>query len=345
MCGLYGFVTKKGSELSHPQKMLRQRIVTELGMKMQIRGDDSAGIGFEYKGKIHTFKKASRFDFLRKTKWYEEFTYDTRFVIGHTRAATMGAVTIPNSHPFIKGQTVGAHNGMVSNWFELNKEVSVDSEVIFEVLDKQRNPQEAFPLLDGSMALTWKHSEDENIHLVAHNNPLAYIEIPMLQTIFWCSTMWSLEQAIESFFGKKLPGSVDLPEDIVHTIKPDLSVEVQKVAFKKKAFPQITQLVKEIFGRNQDSSVSFKDRLIWSSVNDGCAQCEEYPSKLGFFYDDNARLVICADCARLNQHLVDDLEWIEMDYFNKVDAKILGEMANYETFREDAITERSVIIN
>ena len=41
---------------------------------------------------------------------------DTISIIGHTRAATTGAVTTRNAHPFSYGSIIGAHNGIIDNW-------------------------------------------------------------------------------------------------------------------------------------------------------------------------------------------------------------------------------------
>lgn len=57
-------------------------------------------------------------------------------VMAHTRYATTGKITIKNSHPFVCGDIIGAHNGCVSNFKELNelyhhRKCKVDSQHIF----------------------------------------------------------------------------------------------------------------------------------------------------------------------------------------------------------------------
>lgn len=66
-------------------------------------------------------------------------------VMGHTRYASTGEVTIKNAHPFELGSLIGAHNGIVANHQELNvrhqRTCEVDSEHIFLHL-QERKPLE-----------------------------------------------------------------------------------------------------------------------------------------------------------------------------------------------------------
>lgn len=64
------------------------------------------------------------------------------FMVGHTRAATGSTpANNRNNHPFISGEVVGVHNGILSNDRELAKKLNLDlkgecdSEVIFAGLD------------------------------------------------------------------------------------------------------------------------------------------------------------------------------------------------------------------
>ena len=69
----------------------------------------------------------------------------TLYMIGHSRAATSGTASDnKNNHPFISGNIVGAHNGVIVNDNELARLESLklkgqcDSEVIFALVDKNR---------------------------------------------------------------------------------------------------------------------------------------------------------------------------------------------------------------
>ena len=142
MCGLYGF--SKGSD--------RTRFMTPiLALHMESRGHDSWGVT----DGDYTFKHLGQI-----SDSFEEFWLDG--AITHTRAASCGAKTIRNAHPFEftgpDGKViVGIHNGHVSNWQDLKvkyperKSFEVDSEHIFAHLAEGKDVGE----LGGYGNLAW----------------------------------------------------------------------------------------------------------------------------------------------------------------------------------------------
>lgn len=120
MCGIFGF--SRSNEAT--------RLMTgPLALAMECRGHDSWGV--------------TDGDFVHKearaiSEGFVELDLDAP--IYHTRAASCGAVSDRNAHPFDftgeAGRVVGIHNGHISNWQVLKdnykrKEVQVDSEHIF----------------------------------------------------------------------------------------------------------------------------------------------------------------------------------------------------------------------
>ena len=122
MCGIAGWnlTEKPGNEF-----------FSTLAAAMQSRGEQAYGVyhgGMISKGigpileKLPASKMASLAGFL------------------HTRHATHGDVIAANAHPFAMGNLVGAHNGVLSNHYELNlahkRNFAVDSMHIFQhILD------------------------------------------------------------------------------------------------------------------------------------------------------------------------------------------------------------------
>lgn len=124
MCGLIGFT---GKQKANPF------IINKLMKANDKRGGHSTGY---YDGNDFVKvlgKSVGLHQQVRQLK--------TNKFIGHTRYSTHGARTIPNQHPFIYGDVIGAHNGVVYNYKDVGKEFScgeteVDSQMIFKVLDK-----------------------------------------------------------------------------------------------------------------------------------------------------------------------------------------------------------------
>lgn len=116
----------------------------------------------------------------------------------HTRRPSTGAVKVENSHPFIFGYVVGAHNGIVSNHEELNKKYDrkfeVDSMHIFAHLSEKR------PLDDirGYGAIEWWDGRDERLRLCFFAGGSLEVAEVRGFGIVWSSTQEHLRKAAEA---------------------------------------------------------------------------------------------------------------------------------------------------
>lgn len=137
----------------------------------------------------------------------------------HTRAASTGAVTVRNAHPFKVVSSVktivGAHNGIISNHFALKSKykrdaVEVDSEHIFLHLAENKDVGE----IDGWGSIVWYeyptgHPEEKTLYFSRFSHEALHIAVlatPDHETVY-ASTKDAIETAcklngieIESFW-------------------------------------------------------------------------------------------------------------------------------------------------
>jgi glucosamine--fructose-6-phosphate aminotransferase (isomerizing) len=145
MCGIVGYIgNNSGTE-----------IVLKGLEALEYRGYDSAGIALVNGEKSEVFKQVGRVSGLINT--VEQSKPEAPLVIGHTRWATHGGVTIENAHPqYNSDQTIFAvHNGIIENFLELRERLKnegytfssqTDTEVVPNLIDyylKQLNSFEA----------------------------------------------------------------------------------------------------------------------------------------------------------------------------------------------------------
>jgi len=157
MCGIVGIALQKGCEVTKPQ--LLAHMLRELLFEAKARGRDATGVAFASGHRIGVVKNnvdASEFiasrEFGTACRRYiktesDDSNMNTTVILGHTRAKTKGTPSVRfNNHPIVTSNTVGIHNGVISNDEELFKEYKktypsferrgeVDSEIIFQLID------------------------------------------------------------------------------------------------------------------------------------------------------------------------------------------------------------------
>jgi len=174
MCGIVGYVGKRGA----------QQILFSSLAKLEYRGYDSSGIAVRGSG-IKVNKDCVRVNELKE----RSCAWDGSIGIGHTRWATHGRPSTPNSHPHLDctGRTAVVHNGVISNYQQLKEKLIVeghvflsetDTEVIPHLIEKyyRGNLEEAVGLasgeLEGSYAIAVITEDEAKIVVARKDSPL-----------------------------------------------------------------------------------------------------------------------------------------------------------------------------
>lgn len=200
MCGLAGWFGLRLSDVSRQEELLRL-----LMRKAQIRGTDSFGLAFGREGRTRVHRGLGPVSiWLTKDRKRVRRVASSSIVVGHTRAASRGDVTIGNAHPFRVGEWVGAHNGCLQNSGELMVAAKyapkgeTDSEEALSWLATNEFSKEAFRALRGWYAMTvLKADTSELLIAVDARTPFAIAEVPG-GGVVWHSLAIALESSLRA---------------------------------------------------------------------------------------------------------------------------------------------------
>ena len=185
MCGITAILAKRHKNVL---PLLKDSL-----QQLQNRGYDSFGVSYLSGGSFCSHKKIGRnqaddFDLFALGFSDKESTN----VIGHTRWATHGGITLENTHPHAsnQGHFILVHNGIIENYQELKTFLSqkgfyfvsdTDTEVIVNLMEyyhvqEKRNILEsiehAVKRLEGTYGLAIQTKHTDEIYLVRHGSPL-----------------------------------------------------------------------------------------------------------------------------------------------------------------------------
>lgn len=192
MCGLTG-VARVGARGGDPAQV--KAIFTELLDETKARGRHATGIAAHGGRSTFVWKRAAPANVVVKSDAYEKVMKQVskrfQILMGHTRFATHDNADRDDcAHPFKYGPVIGAHNGMITNWWEVQQKLDVkckvDSEVVFAGLATHDDPQETLDLLDGYWALTWMRNGQLFV-CRSGEAPLSMAYVSEWQCLFWNS--------------------------------------------------------------------------------------------------------------------------------------------------------------
>ena len=169
LCGIAGYSLDRESAVD--PTLSAQTLMAAISE----RGSDAAGYCFRGPGldlQVHKRRVGA-------SELLDEISVPAgaRQVLVHVRDYTKGHPSLnANNHPVRHGSVVGVHNGIIRNdevifakyGFERAElEMTVDSEAIFALAERERGRAKAFEELYGSMATAWLDERDPEVLFVA----------------------------------------------------------------------------------------------------------------------------------------------------------------------------------
>jgi len=178
MCGLHGFFTGK-SNVSKASSFLSDGYVAG-----SLRGMDSSGIASidTHNSFVEWQKLPIPGTYFREDRvvrrLLSEANNKNQLTICHTRAATSGAVSVSNAHPFITDndddanyrELIGVHNGSLTGWgtHKTGKNYSVDSEWALNLIFEEG--MDAFKNIRGAYCFVfWDSFDEDNLNIALND--------------------------------------------------------------------------------------------------------------------------------------------------------------------------------
>lgn len=193
MCGIVGMAGKL--QFQH------RAIFKDMLAVCQVRGRDSTGvIRVKPDDEYVWVKNVGTPDFLLDTKMYDKQidTGESKVLIGHCRAKTVGEVNTKNAHPFdFPGKICGVHNGTLKATYQMERgrDFTVDSELLYWTISEYGVEETITKRVDdgGAWALVYWNAEENTLNFLRNEErPLWFTHSEDKQVMFWASEPWML---------------------------------------------------------------------------------------------------------------------------------------------------------
>ena len=177
MCGIVGYIG--------PKPVVP--VLMDGLQRLEYRGYDSAGIAVVQDGALRIRRSAGKLARLGDALSREPL--EGEFGIGHTRWATHGRPTEENAHPHrdCKNRIVVVHNGIIENYLELKRELTLeghtfltetDTEIVAHLVEREMGDdglegavRRALQRLRGLFALVLISADDPQTIVAVRNGP------------------------------------------------------------------------------------------------------------------------------------------------------------------------------
>lgn len=194
MCGIVGMA---GNLNSSTNKMFNNMLIFD-----QIRGSHSTGVAVvpsissEVSVEKDIGSPANLWEY-ESSKLFDSKGYlknIPKVVIGHNRSATVGSITVENSHPFQFEHITGVHNGSLTYYRDLegHNTHEVDSQAIFDTISK-KGIDHCWESFYGAACLVWWDSKEGSLNIIRNDQrPLCIAYSEKEDAVFWASEEWMI---------------------------------------------------------------------------------------------------------------------------------------------------------
>ncbi len=188
MCGIISIFSDEKAFNHNMEKLITNMLWIDT-----IRGDHSTGLLYEGLDGPEMFKRAmpgTDFVQLQRTRAILRDIEKTPYLVGHNRAATRGALTTDNAHPFQFDHITGVHNGTLTSYHNLSPvgaSHQVDSQHLYHGIAEE-GAAAIIPQLQGAFNLIWHDASDNTMHLCKNGDrPYTFAKVKGKDTLIGAS--------------------------------------------------------------------------------------------------------------------------------------------------------------
>lgn len=238
MCGLVGIA---GAVTGDHEKAFKTLLILD-----SLRGVDSTGIAtIPRQGEAKIAKQLGNpYELIEHPSFNRALMGMHRVLIGHNRWATVGGISRRTAHPFQVGEIIGAHNGTLTNKYQLldSTDFTVDSENLFHHIHK-KGLRDAMDVAIGAWSLTWWDEIEESVHFLRNKERPLFYAFDNKGLLWWASESWMLHIA-SSRHNFTLSKVLETTEDVHYSFIVDgkgvvgeAEVEPMKALREPQVFP------------------------------------------------------------------------------------------------------------